>query len=51
MIYVITVYERDDITSNMVPLSPPIRSYREDAMTPEDAVMQVGTSLAEIEAS
>jgi hypothetical protein len=51
MRYVITVYEQDDITSNMEPLAPPTRSYREDALSPEDAVMQVANDLAEIEAS
>jgi hypothetical protein len=49
--YVVVVYEASDITSNMVPLGPPARTYREQAMTPEDAVMQVSNDLEEIQRS
>jgi hypothetical protein len=45
MRYVIVVYEFEDGPMNQV------RTYQEDALTPEDAVMQRGTKLEEIERS
>jgi hypothetical protein len=45
MRYVIVVYEFEDGPMKQV------RTYQQDALTPEDAVMQQGEALAEIERS
>jgi hypothetical protein len=55
--YEIVVFEQVDDTTIMDPRTPieprgiVARCYYEDALTPEDAVMQVGNSLTAIESS